>query len=143
MFSLITLSTKLMFLSVCVVFSCWMAWEPSLGGFYAPMGLLVLVMSVYFLCTYIQLKRHPERKYELRVLSEEQQQLSSSESNHADVGGASGPAVDCHHLQLAFQFWPMSIHLNPSYGPQPSPSFCSFLPGLWGHWRYHWDISWI
>lgn len=95
MFSLITLSTKLMFLSVCVVFSCWMAWEPSLGGFYAPMGLLVLVMSVYFLCTYIQLKRHPERKYELRVLSEEQQQLSSSESNHADVGGASGPAVDC------------------------------------------------
>ncbi|XP_034425521.1 adhesion G protein-coupled receptor A1 isoform X2 [Hippoglossus hippoglossus] len=56
---------------------CWMAWEPSLGSFYAPMSLLVLVMSVYFLCTYIQLKRHPERRYELRVLSEEQQQLSS------------------------------------------------------------------
>ncbi|XP_035523859.1 adhesion G protein-coupled receptor A1 [Morone saxatilis] len=77
---------------------CWMAWEPSLGGFYAPISLLVLVMSVYFLCTYIQLKRHPERKYELRVLSEEQQQLSSSESNHhchTDTGGASGPAGDC------------------------------------------------
>ncbi|XP_044034390.1 adhesion G protein-coupled receptor A1 isoform X2 [Siniperca chuatsi] len=77
---------------------CWMAWEPSLGGFYAPMTLLVLVMSVYFLCTYIQLKRHPERKYELRVLSEEQQQLSSSESNHhrhIDTGGVSGSAGDC------------------------------------------------
>uniref|UniRef100_A0A8C3AT87 Adhesion G protein-coupled receptor A1a n=1 Tax=Cyclopterus lumpus TaxID=8103 RepID=A0A8C3AT87_CYCLU len=77
---------------------CWMAWEPSLGGFYAPMGLLVLVMSVYFLCTYIQLKRHPEKKYELRVLSEEQQQLSSSESNHhchTNTGGVSGPTGDC------------------------------------------------
>ncbi|XP_034563160.1 adhesion G protein-coupled receptor A1 [Notolabrus celidotus] len=77
---------------------CWMAWEPSLGGFYAPVGLLVLVMSVYFLCTFIQLKRHPERKYELRVLSEEQQQLSSSESNHhchTDPGAALGPAGDC------------------------------------------------
>ncbi|KAA8581139.1 hypothetical protein FQN60_002720 [Etheostoma spectabile] len=80
------------------VLSCWMAWEPSLGGFYAPMGLLVLVMSVYFLCTYIQLKRHPEKKYELRVLSEEQQQLSFNEPNHhchTDTGGVSGPSGDC------------------------------------------------
>lgn len=79
-------------------FSCWMAWEPSLGGFYAPIGLLVLVMCVYFLCTYIQLKRHPERKYELRVLSEEQQQLSSSETNHhcqTDSGRISGSGGDC------------------------------------------------
>ncbi|XP_074519829.1 adhesion G protein-coupled receptor A1 [Halichoeres trimaculatus] len=75
---------------------CWMAWEPSLGGFYAPIGLLVLVMSVYFLCTFIQLKRHPERKYELKVLTEEQQQLSSSESNHCHIdSGASGPVGDC------------------------------------------------
>ncbi|XP_072229822.1 adhesion G protein-coupled receptor A1-like isoform X1 [Leuresthes tenuis] len=77
---------------------CWMAWEPSLGGFYAPMSLLVLVMSMYFLCTHIHLKRHPERKYELRVLSEEKQQLSSSESNHhcqTDSGGASAPVGVC------------------------------------------------
>uniref|UniRef100_G3PRF4 Adhesion G protein-coupled receptor A1a n=1 Tax=Gasterosteus aculeatus TaxID=69293 RepID=G3PRF4_GASAC len=77
---------------------CWMAWEPSLGGFYGPMCLLVLVMSVYFLCTYIQLKRHPQKKYELRILSEEQQQLSSNESNHhcqTDTGGVSGSAGDC------------------------------------------------
>ncbi|KAK5906511.1 hypothetical protein CgunFtcFv8_002371 [Champsocephalus gunnari] len=69
---------------------CWMAWEPSLGGFYAPVSFLVLVVCVYLLCSYIQLKRHPEKKYELRLLSEEQQQLSSSESNHhchTDTGG--------------------------------------------------------
>ncbi|XP_077359258.1 adhesion G protein-coupled receptor A1 isoform X2 [Festucalex cinctus] len=75
---------------------CWMAWEASLGGFYAPVSLLVLIMSVYFLCTYIQLQRHPERKYELRVLSEEQQQLSSTEQQcQPDVGGAPGSAGDC------------------------------------------------
>ncbi|XP_068439516.1 adhesion G protein-coupled receptor A1 [Clinocottus analis] len=76
---------------------CWMAWEPSLGGFYAPMGLLVLVMSVYFLCTYIQLKRHPEKKYELQVLSEEQQQLSTESNHHChtDTGGVSGHTGDC------------------------------------------------
>ncbi|XP_056285962.1 adhesion G protein-coupled receptor A1 [Pseudoliparis swirei] len=78
---------------------CWMAWEPSLGGFYGPMGLLVFVMSVYFVCTHIQLKRHPEKKYELRVLSEKQPQLSSSESNHhrchADTGAISVPTGDC------------------------------------------------
>lgn len=56
---------------------CWMNWESSLGGFFAPLALVVLVMCVYFLCTYIQLKRHPERKYELCVLSEEQQHLPS------------------------------------------------------------------
>uniref|UniRef100_A0A3Q2NS40 Adhesion G protein-coupled receptor A1a n=1 Tax=Fundulus heteroclitus TaxID=8078 RepID=A0A3Q2NS40_FUNHE len=76
---------------------CWMAWEPSLGGFYAPVGLLVLVMSIYFLKAYIQLKRHPERKYELHRLSEDQQMLSSCESNHhsqSDSGGASGSSGD-------------------------------------------------
>ncbi|KAM8877381.1 adhesion G protein-coupled receptor A1 [Synchiropus picturatus] len=75
---------------------CWMAWEPSLGGFYAPVSLLILIMCVYFLCTYIQLKRHPERKYELRILTEEQQQLSSGEPNqpyHIDPGGTS--ATEC------------------------------------------------
>ncbi|XP_068611011.1 adhesion G protein-coupled receptor A1 [Brachionichthys hirsutus] len=75
---------------------CWMAWNPSLGGFYAPVGLLVFIMSVYFLCTYIQLKRHPERKYELQPLREEQQKLPSEAKHHcqADSGGASGSAAD-------------------------------------------------
>ncbi|XP_068162016.1 adhesion G protein-coupled receptor A1 [Antennarius striatus] len=76
---------------------CWMAWEPSLGGFYAPVSLLVFIVFVYFLCTYIQLKRHPERKYELQLLSEDQQQLSSEANHHChtDSGGASGSTADC------------------------------------------------
>ncbi|KAF3691474.1 Adhesion G protein-coupled receptor A1 [Channa argus] len=76
---------------------CWMAWESSLGGFYAPISLLLLVTSVYLLCTYIQLKRHPERKYELRILTEEQQQLSSETNHHChkETSGGSGSGGDC------------------------------------------------
>ncbi|XP_060746253.1 adhesion G protein-coupled receptor A1 [Tachysurus vachellii] len=61
---------------------CWMAWEPSLGGFYGPSSVLVLVMCMYFLCTFVQLKRHPERKYELKAMTEEQQRLATAEIGH-------------------------------------------------------------
>ncbi|MCJ8738551.1 hypothetical protein PDJAM_G00037140 [Pangasius djambal] len=61
---------------------CWMAWEPSLGGFYGPTAFLVLVMCMYFLCTFMQLKRHPERKYELKAMTEEQQRLATAEIGH-------------------------------------------------------------
>ena len=74
--------------------SCWMSWEPCLGGFYGPVAFLVLVMCIYFLCTFIQLKRLPERKYELRAMTEEQQRLASTESGylcHGDCGGDSCP----------------------------------------------------
>uniref|UniRef100_A0A673XMG3 Adhesion G protein-coupled receptor A1 n=1 Tax=Salmo trutta TaxID=8032 RepID=A0A673XMG3_SALTR len=55
---------------------CWMAWESSLGAFYGPVAFIVLVTCVYFLCTFIQLRRHPERKYELKALTQEQQRLA-------------------------------------------------------------------
>ncbi|CAG00851.1 unnamed protein product, partial [Tetraodon nigroviridis] len=72
---------------------CWIAWEPSLGGFYAPVCLLVLVISAYLLCTYIQLKRHPDRKYELHFPSKKH--LSSGKSNPScDPAGTPGLAVD-------------------------------------------------
>ncbi|KAK3528823.1 hypothetical protein QTP70_011718 [Hemibagrus guttatus] len=61
---------------------CWMAWEPSMGGFYGPTAVLVLVMCMYFLCTFVQLKRHPERKYELKAMTEEQQRLATAEIGH-------------------------------------------------------------
>ncbi|XP_063076966.1 adhesion G protein-coupled receptor A1 [Engraulis encrasicolus] len=61
---------------------CWMAWEPSLGGFYGPTGILVLIICIYFLATYVQLKRHPERKYELKAMTEEQQRLATAEMGH-------------------------------------------------------------
>uniref|UniRef100_A0A7N8YN89 Adhesion G protein-coupled receptor A1 n=1 Tax=Mastacembelus armatus TaxID=205130 RepID=A0A7N8YN89_9TELE len=56
---------------------CWMAWEPSLGAFFGPVAFIILVTCVYFLCTFIQLRRHPEKKYELKQLTEEQQRLAA------------------------------------------------------------------
>ncbi|XP_049620541.1 adhesion G protein-coupled receptor A1 isoform X2 [Suncus etruscus] len=50
---------------------CWMAWEPSLGAFYGPAAFVTLVTCVYLLGTYMQLRRHPERRYELREVLEE------------------------------------------------------------------------
>ncbi|XP_028843804.1 adhesion G protein-coupled receptor A1 [Denticeps clupeoides] len=81
---------------------CWMAWEPSLGGFYGPVAFLVLVMCVYFLCTFVQLKRHPERKYELKAVSEEQQRLATAEMGphcHDPMAGGleGGPHHHHHH----------------------------------------------
>ncbi|XP_069546000.1 adhesion G protein-coupled receptor A3 isoform X1 [Brachyistius frenatus] len=56
---------------------CWMAWEPSLGAFYGPVAFIILVTCVYFLCTFITLRQHPEKKYELKQLTEEQQRLAA------------------------------------------------------------------
>ncbi|KAI2662151.1 Adhesion G protein-coupled receptor A3 [Labeo rohita] len=59
--------------------SCWMAWEPSLGAFYGPAAFIVFVDCMYFLSILIQLRRHPERRFELKEQSEEQQHLSVAE----------------------------------------------------------------
>uniref|UniRef100_A0A8C5P3K5 Adhesion G protein-coupled receptor A1 n=1 Tax=Jaculus jaculus TaxID=51337 RepID=A0A8C5P3K5_JACJA len=61
---------------------CWMAWEPSLGAFYGPAAFITLVTCVYFLGTYVQLRRHPERRYELRERTEEQQRLAVPDGSH-------------------------------------------------------------
>ncbi|XP_077877261.1 adhesion G protein-coupled receptor A3 isoform X2 [Ictidomys tridecemlineatus] len=66
---------------------CWMAWEPSLGAFYGPASFITFVNCMYFLSIFIQLKRHPERKYELKEPPEEQQRLAANENgeiNHQD-----------------------------------------------------------
>ncbi|XP_034861107.1 adhesion G protein-coupled receptor A3 isoform X3 [Mirounga leonina] len=57
--------------------SCWMAWEPSLGAFYGPASFITFVNCVYFLSIFIQLKRHPERRYELKEPTEAQQRLTA------------------------------------------------------------------
>ncbi|XP_036186036.1 adhesion G protein-coupled receptor A3 isoform X2 [Myotis myotis] len=59
---------------------CWMAWEPSLGAFYGPASFIAFVNCMYFLSIFIQLKRHPERKYELKEPAEEQQRLAANEN---------------------------------------------------------------
>ncbi|XP_029110213.1 adhesion G protein-coupled receptor A3 isoform X3 [Scleropages formosus] len=74
---------------------CWMAWEPSLGAFYGPVAFIVLVTCVYFLCTFVQLKRHPERKYELRAMTEEQQRLATAEVGHCHAGEPGSHAHAC------------------------------------------------
>lgn len=61
-----------------------MAWEPSLGAFYGPASFITFVNCMYFLSIFIQLKRHPERKYELKEPTEEQQRLAAHE--HGEVG---------------------------------------------------------
>ncbi|KAM6954313.1 adhesion G protein-coupled receptor A2 [Aplochiton taeniatus] len=36
---------------------CWLVWRPSLGAFFVPAGLAVLVTWIYFLCTIVRLRR--------------------------------------------------------------------------------------
>ncbi|XP_030807027.1 adhesion G protein-coupled receptor A3-like isoform X3 [Camarhynchus parvulus] len=75
---------------------CWMAWEPSLGAFYGPVAFIVLVTCVYFLCTYVQLKRHPERKYELKEKTEDPQRMPSADMGHGHItDSVSVPQATC------------------------------------------------
>ncbi|KAM9835405.1 adhesion G protein-coupled receptor A3 [Syngnathus typhle] len=55
---------------------CWMAWEPSIGAFYGPTGFIVFVDCMYFLSILLQLRRHPERRYEFKELADERQHLA-------------------------------------------------------------------
>ncbi|XP_077356520.1 adhesion G protein-coupled receptor A3 isoform X2 [Festucalex cinctus] len=54
---------------------CWMAWEPSIGAFYGPAGFIIFVDCMYFLSILLQLRRHPERRYEFKELADERQHL--------------------------------------------------------------------
>ncbi|XP_070849198.1 adhesion G protein-coupled receptor A3 [Chaetodon trifascialis] len=77
---------------------CWMAWEPSIGAFYGPVGFIIFVDCMYFLSILLQLRRHPERRYELKEPMEEQQHLASGIEP-----GADGPSSQCHPLTLQLQ----------------------------------------
>ncbi|XP_062300831.1 adhesion G protein-coupled receptor A3 [Scomber scombrus] len=78
---------------------CWMAWEPSIGAFYGPVGFIIFVDCMYFLSILLQLRRHPERRYELKEPTEEQQHLASANSE----AGPDGPGSHCHPLTLQLQ----------------------------------------
>uniref|UniRef100_A0A673AFR7 Adhesion G protein-coupled receptor A3 n=1 Tax=Sphaeramia orbicularis TaxID=375764 RepID=A0A673AFR7_9TELE len=69
---------------------CWMAWEPSIGAFYGPVGFIIFVDCMYFLSILLQLRRHPERRYEFKELTEEQQHLDSANTD-------TGPNVSPPH----------------------------------------------
>ncbi|XP_025253088.1 adhesion G protein-coupled receptor A1 [Theropithecus gelada] len=72
---------------------CWMAWEPSLGAFYGPAAVIALVTCVYFLGTYVQLRRHPGRRYEMRAQPEEQRRLATPEGSRG-IRPGTPPARD-------------------------------------------------
>lgn len=74
---------------------CWMAWEPSLGAFFGPAGFILFINSMYFLSIFIQLKQHPERKYELKEAAEEQQHLATSEHGEMNHDSASISQANC------------------------------------------------
>ncbi|KAM9365820.1 LOW QUALITY PROTEIN: adhesion G protein-coupled receptor A3 [Pholidichthys leucotaenia] len=76
---------------------CWMAWEPSLGAFFGPVACIVLVTCIYFICTFIQLQQHPEKKYELKKLTEEQQRLAAIDMPaHCHQGAEPGGVATQH-----------------------------------------------
>lgn len=76
-----------------------MAWEPSIGAFYVPAGFIVFIDCMYFLSILLQLRRHPERRYELKESTEEQQPLAPP-----DVGGDGGsPGGQLRPLALQLQ----------------------------------------
>uniref|UniRef100_A0A8C7ZA85 Adhesion G protein-coupled receptor A3 n=1 Tax=Oryzias sinensis TaxID=183150 RepID=A0A8C7ZA85_9TELE len=75
---------------------CWMAWEPSIGAFYGPAGFILFVDCMYFLSILLQLRRHPERCYELKETTEEQHHLAAASSEVVP----DGPSSHCHPLTL-------------------------------------------
>uniref|UniRef100_A0A8C9SS67 Adhesion G protein-coupled receptor A3 n=1 Tax=Scleropages formosus TaxID=113540 RepID=A0A8C9SS67_SCLFO len=85
---------------------CWMAWEPSLGAFYGPAGFIVLVDCLYFLSILVQLRRHPERRYELKEPAEEQQRLAGG-SEHDD-----GAALDSASMSQGNLLAPSQLALE-------------------------------
>lgn len=49
--------------------SCWLVWRPSLGSFFFPASLVVLVTWIYFLCTIFRLRNQEVKKFTGRALS--------------------------------------------------------------------------
>uniref|UniRef100_A0A8C7URA8 Adhesion G protein-coupled receptor A3 n=1 Tax=Oncorhynchus mykiss TaxID=8022 RepID=A0A8C7URA8_ONCMY len=58
---------------------------PSLGAFFGPVSFIVFVDCMYFLSILLQLRRHPERRYELKEPAEEQRRLAVAGSEAGDV----------------------------------------------------------
>ncbi|KAF6737411.1 Adhesion G protein-coupled receptor A3 [Oryzias melastigma] len=93
---------------------CWMAWEPSLGAFFGPVAFIVLVTCIYFLCAFIQLRRHPEKKYELKRLTEEQQRLAGIDiPTHCHQGAEPG-ALTAHPSGSSCPAGCPGVPINPA-----------------------------
>lgn len=105
-----------------------MAWEPSIGAFFVPVGLVVFVDCLYFLSILLQLRRHPERRYELKEAAEEQPPLSGD-------GGGAHPASSPQPL-LPLQLRPLEVspcaHAVPLSALENEHTFAAQLAGASG-----------
>ncbi|KAM9311109.1 adhesion G protein-coupled receptor A2 [Gastrophryne carolinensis] len=94
---------------------CCLVWRPSLGAFYVPAALILLVTWIYLLCAGINIKRQPADQKSLRDASEAQpsqagisQLLSDSASISVTLNSAAPAEVDAIY-SLEVQFWSLVI----------------------------------
>ncbi|KAM7017645.1 adhesion G protein-coupled receptor A2 isoform 1-T1 [Tautogolabrus adspersus] len=90
---------------------CWLLWRPSLGSFFVPAGLVVLVTWIYFLCTGVRLRHRVAKECTGTTLStpvtESQPALAGSTSllSTDSVVGPMSPVVapeDQYSLKTQF-----------------------------------------
>lgn len=82
--------------------SCWLVWRPSLGSFFVPAGLAVLVTWIYFLCTVFRLRNQEVKQCPGTTLSS-----PVTESQPALPGSTNLPSTDS-----------VGEPLNPSMSPE-------------------------
>ncbi|KAM8974313.1 adhesion G protein-coupled receptor A2 [Pelodytes ibericus] len=95
---------------------CCLVWRPSLGAFYVPAALILLVTWIYLMCAGINLKRQPAEHKDLPEPSDPQQQpggishlLSDSSSISVTINSTlPAPDVDTVY-SLDVQFWALVI----------------------------------
>ncbi|MEE6512059.1 hypothetical protein FKM82_018969 [Ascaphus truei] len=95
---------------------CCLVWRPSLGAFYVPAALILLVTWIYLLCAGINLKRQPSEQKDLPEPSDPQQspggisQLLSDSSSISVTINSTAPAVEVDSVySLEVQFWALVI----------------------------------
>ncbi|XP_053318133.1 adhesion G protein-coupled receptor A2 [Spea bombifrons] len=95
---------------------CCLVWRPSLGAFYVPAALILLVTWIYLLCAGINLKRQPTDQKDPLEPSDPHQQpggishlLSDSSSISVTINSASPPTDVDAVYSLHVQFWALVI----------------------------------
>lgn len=76
------------FLDLLVFCSCWLIWRSSLGSFFVPASLVVLVTWIYFLCTVFRLRHRVTKECTGTTLS------TGTESHPALAGSTSLLSTD-------------------------------------------------
>ncbi|KAM4747673.1 adhesion G protein-coupled receptor A2 [Rhinophrynus dorsalis] len=95
---------------------CCLVWRPSLGAFYVPAALILLVTWIYLLCAGINLKRQPAEHKDLPEPTDPQQPLGGishllSDSSSISVTiNSTTPVTDVDTVySLEIRFWALVI----------------------------------